>query len=101
MESQIALDKGDDMRDLSIRLRNALAGITVHPLDNIPDACVLTTSRLLPSDTIFLASRPISAVLMEYGSVGSHAALFAREIGLSAISGFADLLTLYRMAHWP
>lgn len=91
MESQIARDKGDDMRDLSIRLHNALAGITVHPLDNIPDACVLATSRLLPSDTIFLATRSVSAVLMEYGSVGSHAALFAREIGLPAISGFADL----------
>ncbi|MEO1081501.1 MAG: phosphoenolpyruvate--protein phosphotransferase [Pseudomonadota bacterium] len=91
MESQIARDKGDDMRDLSIRLHNALAGITVHPLDNIPDACVLATSRLLPSDTIFLASRSVSAVLMEYGSVGSHAALFAREIGLPAISGFVDL----------
>jgi phosphoenolpyruvate-protein kinase (PTS system EI component) len=31
MESQIARDKGDDMRDVSMRLRRALAGITVHP----------------------------------------------------------------------
>jgi phosphoenolpyruvate-protein kinase (PTS system EI component) len=57
MESQIARDKGDDIRDISIRLRNALAGITVHPLDEIPHGCVLATSRLLPSDTVFLAGR--------------------------------------------
>ena len=93
MESQIARDKGDDMRDISIRLRNALAGITMHPLEEIPDGCVLATSRLLPSDTVILAGRSVSAVLLEYGSTGSHAALFAREMGLPCISGFPHLLT--------
>ena len=93
MESQIARDKGDDMRDISRRLRHALAGITVHPLEEIPVGCVLATTRLLPSDTVFLAGRSVSAVLLEYGSAGSHAALFAREMGLPCISGFPDLLT--------
>ena len=93
MESQISRDKGDDMRDISIRLRNALAGITVHSLDEIPDGCVLATSRLLPSDTVFLANRSTSAVLLEYGSTGSHAALFARELGLPCVSGIPNLLT--------
>jgi phosphoenolpyruvate-protein phosphotransferase len=93
MESQIARDKGDDLRDISIRLRNALAGITIHPLDQIPRGCVLATSRLLPSDTVFLAGRSTAAVLLEYGSVGSHAALFAREMGLPCISGLPNLLT--------
>lgn len=92
MESQFARDKGDDMHDISIRLQNALAGITVHSLDKIPDNCVLVTSRLLPSDTIFLAERPIAAVLLQYGSSGSHAALFAREIGLPAITGITQLV---------
>jgi len=91
MESQIARDKGDDMRDISIRLHNALTGITTHSLETIPDTCVLATSRLLPSDTIFLAGRSIAAVLLEHGSVGSHAALFAREMGLPAISGLPNL----------
>ena len=91
MESQIARDKGDDMRDISIRLHNALTGITTHSLETIPDTCVLATSRLLPSDTIFLAGRSIAAVLLEHGSAGSHAALFAREMGLPAISGLPNL----------
>jgi phosphoenolpyruvate-protein phosphotransferase len=92
MESQIARDKGDDIRDISNRLRNALAGITVHPLDEIPSGCVLLTSRLLPSDTVFLSNRPTSAVLLEYGSIGSHAALFTREMGLPCISQLPNLL---------
>jgi phosphoenolpyruvate-protein kinase (PTS system EI component) len=93
MESQIASDKGDDIRDISIRLRNALAGITVHPLDEIPHGSVLATTRLLPSDTVFLAGRSTSAVLLEYGSAGSHAALFSREMGLPCISRLHNLLT--------
>ena len=93
MESQITRDKGDDMRDISIRLSNALAGITVHPLEEIPRGSVLVTSRLLPSDTVFLSDRSVSAVLLEYGSTGSHAALFAREMGLPCISGISNILT--------
>jgi len=93
MESQIARDKGDDMRDISIRLRNALAGITVNPLEEIPDGCVLATTRLLPSDTVFLTGRSTAAVLLEYGSTGSHAALFVREMGLPCISRIPSLLT--------
>jgi phosphoenolpyruvate-protein kinase (PTS system EI component) len=93
MESQIARDKSDDFRDVSNRLSNALAGITVHPLGEIPYGSVLAISRLLPSDTIFLVDRSVSAVLLEYGSTSSHAALFAREMGLPCISGLSKLLT--------
>ena len=92
MESKIARDKSDDFRDISIRLSNALAGITVHPLEEIPNGSVLVTSRLLPSDTVFLAGRSTSAVLLEYGSIGSHAALFAREMGLPCISGLSNIM---------
>lgn len=93
MESQISKDKGDDMRDLSIRLRNALAGITIHSLEEIPPGCVLATKRLLPSDTIFLRSRDTAAVLLEFGTFGSHVALFTREMGLPCISGLRHLIT--------
>jgi phosphoenolpyruvate-protein phosphotransferase len=92
MESQIARNKGDDIRDISVRLRNALAGVTLHPLEAIPPGCVLVASRLLPSDIVFLAGRSAAAVMLEYGSTGSHAALFAREMGLPCISGLANLM---------
>jgi phosphoenolpyruvate-protein phosphotransferase len=93
MESQIAQDKSDDIRDISIRLRNALAEIAVHPFDEIPPGSVLATSRLLPSDAVLLAGRSIAAVLLEHGSIGSHASLFVREMGLPCISGLPHLLT--------
>jgi len=92
LESQIAREKSTDLCDLSRRMQHALAGITVHPLDELPHGAVLVTSRLLPSDTIFLASRSISAALLEYGSGGSHAALFVREMGIPCISTVYDLM---------
>ncbi|HVL00782.1 MAG TPA: phosphoenolpyruvate--protein phosphotransferase [Dongiaceae bacterium] len=91
MESAIAKEKGDDIRDLSIRLRSALSGITAHPLESIPENCILVTQRLLPSDTIYLNARSTAAVLLEYGTMGSHAALFARQMGIPCISGIRDI----------
>ncbi|MEE4244129.1 MAG: phosphoenolpyruvate-utilizing N-terminal domain-containing protein [Kangiellaceae bacterium] len=41
MESTMAREKGDDLRDISLRLRNALAGITVNPLEAMPEGCIL------------------------------------------------------------
>ncbi|MCL6417262.1 phosphoenolpyruvate--protein phosphotransferase [Aestuariirhabdus sp. Z084] len=93
MESMIAREKADDLRDISIRLSNALAGITVHPLESIPEKCVLVTSRLLPSDTMFLGGRSTAAVLLEYGSLGSHAALFTRQMGIPCISDIPNIMT--------
>ncbi len=93
MESRMAQQKGADMRDISNRLTNSLAGIHVHPLEQIPSGSVLVASRLLPSDTIFLAKCSATAVLLEHGHTGSHAALFVRAMGLPCIANIRDILT--------
>lgn len=91
MESMISKEKSSDFRDVSIRLRNALSGITSHPLECIPEGCVLVTQCLLPSDTIYLNSRSTAAVLLAQGTMGSHAALFARQMGIPCISNIPDI----------
>lgn len=97
MESQVARHKGDDMRDLSNRLSNALSGIRVHPLEAIPEGGILVARRLLPSDTVFLARQAAAAVLLEYGGAGSHAALFAREMGLPCLADIPEII--HRIPH--
>ncbi|MBA52993.1 MAG: phosphoenolpyruvate--protein phosphotransferase [Pseudomonadales bacterium] len=92
MESVIAKEKGEDIRDISIRLRNALAGVSINPFESIPSGCVLVARRILPSDTVFLASRKAKALLLEFGTVGSHAALFTRQMGVPCISGIHNIL---------
>ncbi|EKD29172.1 MAG: hypothetical protein ACD_79C00025G0003 [uncultured bacterium] len=93
MESQISRQKGEDIRDISNRLSNALSGITGHPLEHIPKDSVLVTKRLLPSDTIFLSRNSTVAVLLEYGGYGSHTALFVREMGIPCIADITKILT--------
>ena len=92
MEAEVAAHKGDDMRDLARRLVSALAGVHAHGLENIPRGSVLVANRLLPSDTVVLARNTTAAALLEVGGKGSHAALFAREIGLPCLAGLPNLL---------
>lgn len=93
MESQVARHKSDDMHDISNRLSAALAGVKIHPLEQIPFGSVLVADRLLPSDTVFLSQNSAVAVLLEYGGVGSHASLFVREMGLPCIVDISMIRT--------
>ena len=92
MEAEVARQKSDDMRDLARRLVSALAGVHAHALENIPRGSVLVANRLLPSDTVLLARNTAAAALLEVGGKGSHAALFAREIGLPCVAGLPNLV---------
>ena len=92
MDAEVSRQKGDDMRDLARRLVSALAGVHAHALENLPRGSVLVANRLLPSDTVFLARNMAAAALLEVGAKGSHAALFAREIGLPCVAGLPGLL---------
>ncbi|MFP4040909.1 MAG: phosphoenolpyruvate--protein phosphotransferase, partial [Desulfosudaceae bacterium] len=89
MEAEIASEKADDIHDLTQRLVLALAGVGAHELEgHLPQGAVLVTNRLMPSDTIFLSGRKAAAVVLETdGGKASHAALFAREMGLPCVSG--------------
>lgn len=91
LQSQVAKHKGDDMRDLSNRLSAVLSGISAHPLEQMPFGSVLVAERLLPSDIIYLSKHSTAAVLLERGGAGSHAALFAREMGLPCISDLSGV----------
>jgi len=92
MEAEVARQKADDVQDLARRLVFSLMGIHAHALEKLPPGSVLVATRMLPSDTIFLARRAASAALVEAGGMASHAALFAREIGLPCVSGLTNIL---------
>ncbi|WP_018274866.1 phosphoenolpyruvate--protein phosphotransferase [Teredinibacter turnerae] len=94
MESAIAREKGEDFRDISVRLRNALANVTGHALEHIPSGCILVAQRLLPSETVFLVNQLTRSVLLEFGTVGSHAALFTRQMNVPCIAGIKNILNV-------
>lgn len=92
MDAEVSKQKADDIQDVARRLVSALAGVHAHALENMPRGSVLVANRLLPSDTVFLARGMAAAALLEVGAKGSHAALFAREIGLPCVAGLPGLL---------
>ena len=94
MEKEIARQKGDDIVDLGRRLLSSLAGIRAHALEKLPLGSVLVAKRLLPSDTFFLGRRSAAAAILESGGPSSHAALFAREIGLPCVTGIENATDL-------
>ncbi|WP_016954021.1 phosphoenolpyruvate--protein phosphotransferase [Catenovulum agarivorans] len=96
MESIFSREKAEDFRDISVRLRKALAGVTTHPLSSIPEHCVLVVPRLLPSDTVHLANRAVAAILLEYGSFGSHSALFTRQLGIPCVSDISKATGFFK-----
>jgi phosphoenolpyruvate-protein phosphotransferase len=92
MEAEVARQKAEDMHDLARRLVLSLAGVRAHSLEHMPDGNVLVATRLLPSDTIFLARHKTAAAILEVGGAASHAALFAHEIGLPCVAGIPKVV---------
>ncbi len=93
MEAEIAREKADDIQDLTQRLILSLAGVRAHELEaHLPHGAVLVTNRLMPSDTISLTGPKASAVVLENGGRASHAALFAREMGIPCIAGIKGVV---------
>ncbi len=100
MEADTAQQKADDVRDLARRLISSMAGLGGHALENMAEGSVLVAPRLLPSDTIILARRRASGALLESGGAGSHAALFAHEIGLPCIAGLPGIVEQVAPEQW-
>jgi phosphoenolpyruvate-protein phosphotransferase len=92
MEAEVSKQKADDMQDLARRLVFSLAGVRAHELEKLPAGSVLVATRLLPSDTVYLGRQKAAAAVLEIGGRASHAALFAREIGLPCVAGIADVV---------
>lgn len=86
MDSDVARQKSEDVRDLARQLVASLAGVRQHEFEDLPEGCILVAKRLLPSDTLYLSRKNTAGVVLEEGGVGSHAALFACEIGLPGVA---------------
>jgi phosphoenolpyruvate-protein phosphotransferase len=86
----------DDILDLARRVLRKLEDAEAFGLAAMPEASVLVTQRLLPSDVIAILPRKVKAIVVESLGRGSHAALLARENSIPTLTGFPDLLSLIR-----
>jgi len=90
-ESTRFIQRAEDVEDLGRQLLRALMGVSVHPLENMPEGSVLVAPQLLPSDAVFFAGRGVAAVVVEFGGPGSHCALITRQMGIPGVCGITGV----------
>ena len=91
MEGRMA-ERADDLRDVRDRLLRLLTGSTGTDLADLPEGTVLLAERLTPSDTAQLDPERVAGFATVLGGRTSHAAIFARSLGLPAVVGVGEAL---------
>ncbi|AEC02711.1 phosphoenolpyruvate--protein phosphotransferase [Parasphaerochaeta coccoides] len=84
LDSEYMRARKDDILDIGRVLVSRLTGKT----DMIPESAIpfiLITSDLSPSETMSMDRKKIMAIVLEEGSVTSHAAILARSLGIPCI----------------
>ncbi len=85
-ESTMFIQRAEDVADLGRQLVRALTGISIHPLEAMPQGSILVAPQLLPSDAVLFADRCAAAIVVEFGGSGSHCALLTRQIGIPGVA---------------
>ena len=85
-------ERADDLRDIRDRLVRILSGAERLDLSALPEGTVLLAEMLTPSDTAQLDPDRVAGFATAKGGRTSHAAIFARSIGIPAVVGVGDAL---------
>lgn len=85
-------ERADDLRDVRDRLVRVLSGSAGTDLADLPEGSVVLAERLTPSDTAKLDPERVAGFATALGGRTSHAAIFARSLGLPAVVGVGDAL---------
>ncbi|WP_336344710.1 phosphoenolpyruvate--protein phosphotransferase [Halalkalicoccus ordinarius] len=91
MEGRMA-ERADDLRDVRDRLLRVLTDAGGTDLADLPEGSILLAERLTPSDTAKLDPDRVAGFATALGGRTSHAAIFARSLGLPAVVGLGDAL---------
>ncbi len=85
-------ERADDLRDVRDRLVRLLTGGDRLDLASLPEGTVLLAERLTPSETAQLDADRVAGFATVLGGRTSHAAIFARSLGIPAVVGVGDEL---------
>jgi len=88
-------ERADDLRDIRDRLLRIATDAERLDLSELPEGTVLLAEMLTPSDTAQLDPDRVAGFATAKGGRTSHAAIFARSIGIPAVVGVGeDLLDI-------
>jgi phosphoenolpyruvate-protein phosphotransferase len=93
IENQTLRQRADDVLDLGRNIIRRLRGEQEAGFEAVPEGSIVVSQQLLPSDIVLLPRSRVAAVVVESLGQGSHAALLAREKGITTIAGFPGILS--------
>lgn len=82
--------RADDVRDVCRRILRRLLPAAGDSFAAVPDGSILAADELAPSDTAAIDFSRVRGVVTRRGSVTSHLAILARNMGLAAVVGLGD-----------
>jgi len=91
MEDTYMRERAADVRDISERLINALAGGNQQGMHFV-EPVILAADDLTPSETVQLDKEKILSFVTMGGSINSHTAILSRMMNIPAVVGAGDSL---------
>lgn len=86
IDNEYIKERAKDIEDVSNRMLDIILGVNSNPLENIAEATVVVAKDLKPSQTVLLNAN-VKGIVLEIGSVTSHAAIVAKAKGIPTIIG--------------
>src|SRR5262249_13957939 len=83
-----------DVREVGARLLRNLTKTPYQAFKHLPTGSVVVAEELTPSDTALLDPKHIFGFATVLGGAESHTAIMARSLGIPAVLGITELLTL-------
>lgn len=83
-----------DVREVGARLLRNLTKTPYQAFKHLPTGSVVVAEELTPSDTALLDPKSIFGFATALGGAESHTAIMARSLGIPAVLGITELLTL-------
>lgn len=80
-------ERAADVRDVTRRIVNNLAGERIDQMDQLDRQCVAVARDFSPSDTAAMDREKVLAFVTDYGSSTSHTAIMARALEVPAVVG--------------
>lgn len=96
MENELIRERAADMEDVKLRLLRIMQGQADVNLSMLEQPCVIVCNDLLPSDTVSLDRKNTLGILAQKGGVTSHSAILARTMGIPAVLGVPNVLSMLR-----
>lgn len=92
MDDELMQQRATDMRDIKVRLQQALQGVKPVDIAALPEGSVIVAKDLTPSMTAGINPANVAGIVTEMGGRTSHSAILARALEIPAVVAVPGIL---------